>query len=734
MRKLGPATTTGRFALEGRLGKRRGLPERRDAPESAPPTAQPRRCERGAGAERAPRPFQRPAPPATPGSPRTRHGRERAATSAHGAAGTAMYVAPGKSGRRAGREAARPARATRPAWRSALRCPDVPDAPPHRPITATPSPTASTAKSFAAKRLRTGRVAGTVHARHQGAGGLPLKQGGRCESIPEVVSACGGGRGLAHLRFRPGRRPRFLGMGREPWPWLGLLRLDARLELGLREPRARVVARRRPLVGPRSALRPRPAALGTDRRRLAGGSRIRRLLGTRPALRPRLPLRPRLVARSRLRAWPHGLARLAPAAVRAGCVGCVALRGVCVPSVVLPCARLLLERSRAPGLVRPAIRRLLALRPRRRRQRVSRASPFETGRPRLARPSRSALAAVRAPLQGRPSRLRDGQRPRAADVASRPPVPRRRLGRAGRAAPNRPPARSRPQGQAAKPTGLRRSRAPAGDHRRIRPPRKTRRPPRRATAAYGQDSPDRERSPPAKTRPAAPRRPRDAAEEGRGQAAASTKKRSARGQARAPAARPDGQARTRAPTPSEEEAGEAQEANEARQVARPAPQCPRVPRARTRPRRSARVPVRAPRRAQGANPKFMRTPRVLREEGRKRRRADSNRRMEVLQTSALPLGYGADTRARSSLRPAEPPNDNGESGKPDSNRRPPPWQGGALPTELFPRLRPATPRRPTTRTIGLGGAGCQPLAAARFGAGSWRPRASGRLARAVRAV
>ncbi len=26
-----------------------------------------------------------------------------------------------------------------------------------------------------------------------------------------------------------------------------------------------------------------------------------------------------------------------------------------------------------------------------------------------------------------------------------------------------------------------------------------------------------------------------------------------------------------------------------------------------------------------------------------------------------------------------------ESGKPDSNRRPPPWQGGALPTELFPR-------------------------------------------------
>ena len=29
-----------------------------------------------------------------------------------------------------------------------------------------------------------------------------------------------------------------------------------------------------------------------------------------------------------------------------------------------------------------------------------------------------------------------------------------------------------------------------------------------------------------------------------------------------------------------------------------------------------------------------------------------------------------------------------QSGKPDSNRRPPPWQGGALPTELFPRELP----------------------------------------------
>ena len=34
-----------------------------------------------------------------------------------------------------------------------------------------------------------------------------------------------------------------------------------------------------------------------------------------------------------------------------------------------------------------------------------------------------------------------------------------------------------------------------------------------------------------------------------------------------------------------------------------------------------------------------------------------------------------------------------KSGKPDSNRRPPPWQGGALPTELFPRVRPRGARK-----------------------------------------
>ena len=65
-----------------------------------------------------------------------------------------------------------------------------------------------------------------------------------------------------------------------------------------------------------------------------------------------------------------------------------------------------------------------------------------------------------------------------------------------------------------------------------------------------------------------------------------------------------------------------------------------------------------------------------------RRRADSNRRMEVLQTSALPLGYGAKTKGGDGRFFTDSPP---QSGKPDSNRRPQPWQGCALPTELFPQ-------------------------------------------------
>ena len=53
-----------------------------------------------------------------------------------------------------------------------------------------------------------------------------------------------------------------------------------------------------------------------------------------------------------------------------------------------------------------------------------------------------------------------------------------------------------------------------------------------------------------------------------------------------------------------------------------------------------------------------------------RRHPDSNWRIKVLQTFALPLGYDAKEKW---------------SGKRDSNPQPPPWQGGALAIELFPQ-------------------------------------------------
>jgi hypothetical protein len=66
--------------------------------------------------------------------------------------------------------------------------------------------------------------------------------------------------------------------------------------------------------------------------------------------------------------------------------------------------------------------------------------------------------------------------------------------------------------------------------------------------------------------------------------------------------------------------------------------------------------------------------------------------MEVLQTSALPLGYGARGTGENppDIRRSLP---GSKSGKPDSNRRPPPWQGGALPTELFPRAGADSPSK-----------------------------------------
>ena len=51
-----------------------------------------------------------------------------------------------------------------------------------------------------------------------------------------------------------------------------------------------------------------------------------------------------------------------------------------------------------------------------------------------------------------------------------------------------------------------------------------------------------------------------------------------------------------------------------------------------------------------------------------RRHPESNWGIKVLQTSALPLGYAAKKKW---------------SGKRDSNSRPPPWQGGALPLSYF---------------------------------------------------
>ena len=65
-----------------------------------------------------------------------------------------------------------------------------------------------------------------------------------------------------------------------------------------------------------------------------------------------------------------------------------------------------------------------------------------------------------------------------------------------------------------------------------------------------------------------------------------------------------------------------------------------------------------------------------------RRRPDSNRD-RGFAVLCLPLGYGAKEK-RGVVLDAAPPRV-AQSGKPDSNRRPQPWQGCALPTELFPR-------------------------------------------------
>ena len=64
-----------------------------------------------------------------------------------------------------------------------------------------------------------------------------------------------------------------------------------------------------------------------------------------------------------------------------------------------------------------------------------------------------------------------------------------------------------------------------------------------------------------------------------------------------------------------------------------------------------------------------------------RYRPDLNWRITVLQTGALPLGYG--TIWKSGTRGYVPDLWSGRRG---SNSLPPPWQGGALPDELHPHF------------------------------------------------
>src|SRR5438105_4527385 len=61
--------------------------------------------------------------------------------------------------------------------------------------------------------------------------------------------------------------------------------------------------------------------------------------------------------------------------------------------------------------------------------------------------------------------------------------------------------------------------------------------------------------------------------------------------------------------------------------------------------------------------------------------------MGVLQTPALPLGHVAGIR----------------SGRRDSNSRPPPWQGGALPLSYFRAARPPYRRTRVATTWCRGG-------------------------------
>ena len=97
-----------------------------------------------------------------------------------------------------------------------------------------------------------------------------------------------------------------------------------------------------------------------------------------------------------------------------------------------------------------------------------------------------------------------------------------------------------------------------------------------------------------------------------------------------------------------------------------------------------------------------------------RRHPDLNRGIADLQSTALPLGYGAkkvgawgrnrtnDTRIFSPLlyQLSYPGTLGGKwSGQRDSNSLPPPWQGGALPNELCPHMATEKGLEPSTSGV-----------------------------------
>ena len=73
---------------------------------------------------------------------------------------------------------------------------------------------------------------------------------------------------------------------------------------------------------------------------------------------------------------------------------------------------------------------------------------------------------------------------------------------------------------------------------------------------------------------------------------------------------------------------------------------------------------------------------------------DLNWRITVLQTGALPLGYG--TIWKSGTRGYVPDLWSGRRG---SNSLPPPWQGGALPDELHPQMATPNGLEPSTSSV-----------------------------------